>query len=49
MCNEAEPGSRFRITADAFVFQGFICPDCSSICSVDYMANEHLPWLVPFN
>lgn len=47
--NEAETGSRFRITADAFAFQGFRRSDCSTTCSVGYMANEHLPWSVPFN
>ena len=47
--NEAETGSRFRITADAFAFQGFKRSDYSTTCSVGYMANEHLPWLVPFN
>jgi hypothetical protein len=40
---EAESGSRFRITADAFAFQGFKWPDYSTTCSVGYMANEHLP------
>ena len=47
--NEAETGSRFRITADAFAFQGFRRSDYSITCSVGYMANEHLPWSVPFN
>jgi hypothetical protein len=47
--NEAESGSRFRITADAFAFQGFRQSDYSTTCSVGYMANEHLPWSVPFN
>ena len=47
--NEAEIGSRFRITADAFASQGFRQSDYSAACSVGYMANEHLPWSVPFN
>lgn len=47
--NEAETGSRLRITADAFAFQGFKWSDYSATCSVGYMANEHLPWSVPFN
>jgi hypothetical protein len=49
MFNEAETGSRFRITADAFAFPGFRRTDYSTTCSVGYMANEHLPWSVPFN
>ena len=47
--NEAESGSRCSITADVFAFQGFTWTNYSVMCSVGYMANEHLPWLVPFN
>ena len=47
--NEAESGSRFRITADTFASGGLERQDYSGRRPVSYMANEHLPWSVPFN
>ena len=49
MRNEAESGSRFRITADAFAFQGSDRRITPTAARVGYMVNEQLPWSVPFN
>ena len=48
-CNEAESGSRFRITADTFASGGFDDRITPERRPVSYMANEHLPRSVPFN
>jgi len=42
-------GSRFRITADAFAFRGLDCRITPNSRSVGYMANEQVPWSIPFN
>ena len=48
-CNEAESGSRLRITADTFASGGFDDRITPERRPVSYMANEHLPRSVPFN
>jgi hypothetical protein len=37
------------VTADSFTFRGFIAAGHPVPCPVGYMANEQLPWSVPFN
>lgn len=49
LCNEAESGSRFRITADALASAGFDEGVTPNRRRSRYMMNEQFTWLVPFN
>jgi len=47
--NEAESGSRFRITADAFASAGFDDEVANHRRRSRYMLNEQFTWFVPLN